>query len=94
MQDPNLPSNTPGTSLMQVQKLPTGMEGFDDILHGGLPIGRSTLISGTSGTGKTVFSLNFLHNGIRDFNEPGIFVTFEESPLDILRNAELWMESA
>jgi len=80
-------SITPGTALMQVQKLPTGMEGFDDILHGGLPIGRSTLISGTSGTGKTVFSLNFLHNGIRDFNEPGIFVTFEESPLDILRNA-------
>ena len=87
MQDPNLSSKTPGTALMQVQKLPTGMEGFDDILHGGLPIGRSTLISGTSGTGKTVFSLNFLHNGIRDFNEPGIFVTFEESPLDILRNA-------
>jgi hypothetical protein len=42
MQDPNLSSNTPGTALMQVQKLPTGMEGFDDILHGGLPIGRST----------------------------------------------------
>jgi predicted DNA-binding WGR domain protein len=55
--------------------------------NGGLPIGRSTLISGTSGTGKTVFSLNFLYNGIRHFNEPGIFVTFEESPLDILRNA-------
>ena len=55
--------------------------------QGGLPIGRSTLISGTSGTGKTVFSLHFLHNGIKDFDEPGIFVTFEESPLDILRNA-------
>jgi circadian clock protein KaiC len=83
MQDSRLSSSVP----MQVQKLPTGMEGFDDILHGGLPIARSTLISGTSGTGKTVFSLNFLYNGIRDFNEPGIFVTFEESPLDILRNA-------
>jgi len=72
---------------MQVQKLPTGIEGFDDICHGGLPIGRSTLISGTSGTGKTIFSLNFLCNGIRQFNEHGIFVTFEESPLDIIRNA-------
>ena len=40
-----------------------------------------------SGTGKTVFSLHFLHNGIKQFDEPGIFVTFEESPLDILRNA-------
>ena len=83
MQDP---SATPHT-LSSVQKLPTGIEGFDDICQGGLPIGRSTLISGTSGTGKTVFSLNFLYNGIRQYNEPGIFVTFEESPLDILRNA-------
>ncbi len=91
MPDPG-PTPTPqggsaGTPLPQVQKLPTGIEGFDDICHGGLPIGRSTLISGTSGTGKTVLSLNFLYNGIRQFNEPGIFVTFEESPLDILRNA-------
>ena len=70
-----------------VQKLPTGIEGFDDICHGGLPTGRSTLISGTSGTGKTVFSLHFLYNGIKQFDEAGIFVTFEESPLDILRNA-------
>jgi circadian clock protein KaiC len=83
MQDPSSLSH----ALTSVQKLPTGIEGFDDICQGGLPIGRSTLISGTSGTGKTVFSLNFLYNGIRQFDEPGIFVTFEESPLDILRNA-------
>jgi circadian clock protein KaiC len=78
---------TSGQPQMQVQKLPTGIEGFDDVCQGGLPIGRSTLISGTSGTGKTVFSLHFLHNGIKQFDEPGIFVTFEESPLDILRNS-------
>ena len=83
MQDPSATTH----ALSSVQKLPTGIEGFDDICQGGLPIGRSTLISGTSGTGKTVFSLNFLYNGIRQFDEPGIFVTFEESPLDILRNA-------
>ena len=83
MQDPTQSTN----GLIQVQKLPTGIEGFDDICHGGLPIARCSLISGTSGTGKTVFSLNFLYNGIRQYNEPGIFVTFEESPLDILRNA-------
>ena len=80
-------SSSSGSPQMQVQKLPTGIEGFDDVCHGGLPIGRSTLISGTSGTGKTVFSLHFLHNGIAHYDEPGIFVTFEESPLDILRNA-------
>ena len=83
MQDPTPSTNGP----IQVQKLPTGIEGFDDICHGGLPIARCSLISGTSGTGKTVFSLNFLYNGIRQYNEPGIFVTFEESPLDIQRNA-------
>ena len=72
---------------MQVQKLPTGIEGFDDVCHGGLPNGRSTLVSGTSGTGKTVFSLQYLHHGICHFDEPGIFVTFEESPQDIINNA-------
>ena len=49
------------THLSQVQKLATGIEGFDDVCHVVLPIGRSTLISGTSGTGKTVFSLHFLY---------------------------------
>lgn len=73
--------------MSHVQKLPTGIEGFDDICHGGLPIGRSTLVSGTSGTGKTILSLHFLYNGIKHYNEPGVFVTFEESPLDIIRNA-------
>jgi circadian clock protein KaiC len=82
-----MPDPSPEMRLSQVQKLPTGIEGFDDVCKGGLPIGRSTLISGTSGTGKTVFSLHFLYNGIQHFDEPGIFVTFEESPLDILRNA-------
>ena len=76
-----------GQPQLQVQKLPTGIEGFDDVCQGGLPIGRSTLISGTSGTGKTVFSLHFLHNGIQQFDEPGIFVTGGESPVDSLRTA-------
>ena len=72
---------------MQVQKIPSGIEGLDDVCQGGLPSGRSTLISGTSGTGKTIFSLQYLHHGICNFDEPGIFITFEESPLDIIRNA-------
>lgn len=63
------------------------IEGFDDISHGGLPIGRSTLVSGTSGTGKTLFSIQFLYNGIVEFDEPGVFVTFEETPQDIIKNA-------
>ena len=75
------------SNKMQVQKLPTGIEGFDDVGRGGLPVSRSTLVSGTSGTGKTVFSLQYLNHGICNFDEPGVFITFEESPLDIIRNA-------
>jgi len=73
-----------------VEKIPTMIEGFDDISHGGLPLGRTTLISGTSGTGKTLFSLQFLYNGITHFNEPGVLVTFEESPSDIIKNAYIF----
>ena len=65
------------SNKMQVQKLPTGIEGFDDVCRGGLPAARSTLVSGTSGTGKTVFSIQYLYHGICNFEEPGIFVTFE-----------------
>ncbi len=76
--------------LAGVEKIRTMIEGFDDISHGGLPIGRSTLVSGTSGTGKTLLSLQFLYNGISYFEEAGIFVTFEESPSDIIKNARIF----
>ena len=75
------------STLPGVKKIRTMMEGFDDISHGGLPAGRSTLVSGTSGTGKTLIAVQFLYNGITDFDEPGVFVTFEESPADIIQNA-------
>ncbi len=70
-----------------VQKLRTMIEGLDDITHGGLPKGRSTLVSGTSGTGKTLLAMQFLYNGITGLDEHGVFVTFEESPSDIIKNA-------
>lgn len=74
-------------SSPSVQKIRTLIEGFDDISHGGLPEGRSTLVSGTSGTGKTLLAVQFLYNGIIHFDDPGVFVTFEESPTDIIKNA-------
>ncbi|MEB3180438.1 MAG: circadian clock protein KaiC [Nostocaceae cyanobacterium] len=77
--------NTP--TIVGVEKIRTMIEGFDDISYGGLPVGRTTLFSGTSGTGKTLFSLQFLYNGITYFDDPGVFVTFEESPSDIIKNA-------
>jgi len=67
-------------STVGVQKIRTMIEGFDDISHGGLPAGRTTIVSGTSGTGKTLLAVQFLYNGLSHFDEPGVFVTFEESP--------------
>ena len=69
-----------------IPKLPTAIEGFDLIANGGLPRGRSTLLSGTSGSAKTVFAAQFLAAGVAKADEPGVFVTFEESPEDIRRN--------
>jgi circadian clock protein KaiC len=69
-----------------IVKLPTGIPGFDLIAYGGLPQGRTALVSGTAGSAKTVFAAQFLAAGIQKFNENGVFVTFEESPEDIRRN--------
>ncbi len=87
MNDSSQESKKTARKLVGVQKIRTMIEGFDDISHGGMPVGRTTLISGTSGTGKTLFGVQFLYNGITYFDEPGIFVTFEESPTDIIKNA-------
>ncbi len=69
-----------------VRRLPTGVPGFDAIAHGGLPEGRSTLVVGTAGSGKTVFAAQYLATGAEAFGQPGVFVTFDETPESILRN--------
>ena len=69
-----------------IEKLETGIAGFDELAQGGLPKGRTTLVSGTSGSGKTVFAIQFLAEGIRRGAEGGVFVTFEEPPKDIRKN--------
>lgn len=70
----------------ELAKLATGIVGFDQIANGGIPAGRSTLLSGTAGSGKTVMALQFLLAGIRDYGENGVFVTFEEAPADLMEN--------
>lgn len=70
----------------ELAKLATGITGFDQIANGGLPKGRTTLISGTAGSGKTILALQFLLAGVRDFGESGVFVTFEEAPADLMQN--------
>ena len=69
-----------------VEKLPTGIPSFDVIAKGGLPRMRTTLLSGTAGSGKTVFAMHFLAAGITKSDEHGVFVTFEESASDIRKN--------
>jgi len=69
-------------------KVPTGITGFDDITGGGLPRGRTTLLVGGPGSGKTIFALQFLVHGAQQCNEPGIFVAFEETSSRIATNAE------
>ena len=70
-----------------VTKAPTGIQGFDEITGGGLPRGRTTLVLGGPGCGKTVFALQALVNGAHEMREAGMFVAFEESTRQIVANA-------
>ena len=70
-----------------VERLPTGVNGLDDIAMGGLPAGRPTLVTGTTGSGKTLLAIEFLARGILSFGQPGVFVTIEETAEEIRRNA-------
>ncbi len=74
--------------VKKLNKAPTGITGFDEITRGGLPQGRTTLLVGGPGSGKTLFSLQFLIHGTCDCKEPGIFVAFEEASQRIIANTE------
>ena len=69
-----------------ISKSLTGIDGFDELTLGGLPTGRPSLVCGSAGCGKTLFATTFLIHGARDYGEPGVFVTFEERPIDIASN--------
>jgi len=69
-----------------IERLATGISGFDQVALGGLPRGRTTLVTGSTGSGKTLFAVEFLARGILRSGEPGLFVTFEETPEDLRRN--------
>ena len=70
---------------ISIEKARTGIDGFDEITAGGLPRGRPSLVCGSAGCGKTLFASTFLVNGARE-GDPGVFVTFEERPRDIVDN--------
>jgi circadian clock protein KaiC len=69
-----------------IAKAPTGINGFDDITAGGLPAGRPTLVCGGPGCGKTLFAMQFLVSGVTRFDEPGVFMSFEERTEELAQN--------
>jgi len=68
-------------------RVKTGVKGMDVLLNGGIPEGNIVLLSGGAGTGKSLFSLEFIYHGARDFNEPGVYITLEEFPDRFIENA-------
>jgi len=72
--------------MQQLRKAKTGINGLDEITLGGLPQGRPTLVCGGPGCGKTLFSMEFLVKGATLFNEPGVFMAFEEKAEELAVN--------
>lgn len=73
-------------SMAGLTKCPTGIQGLDEITGGGLPQGRPTLVCGSAGCGKTVLTMEFLLHGALQYNEPGVFMCFDETPEDLTKN--------
>ncbi|HSJ54932.1 MAG TPA: circadian clock protein KaiC [Anaerolineae bacterium] len=75
-----------GSGLHPVDKVPTGIQGLDDITDGGLPKGRPTLVCGDAGSGKTLMAMEFLVRGATQYGEPGLFMSFEETAEELAQN--------
>ena len=74
--------------MIQTQRVTSGIKGLDPLIEGGFPKGRSILVTGEPGTGKTIFALQFLAEGLAR-GEKCIFVTADEGPLDVLEQARV-----
>jgi len=79
-------SATQTEEFKKLNKCPTGIAGFEEITGGGLPAGRPTLVCGSAGSGKTLFAVEFLVNGAVRFDEPGVFIAFEENEVELTEN--------
>ena len=80
------PAKRTKPQLKLLPKSPTGISGLDEITGGGLPKGRPTLIAGSAGCGKTLFAMEFLVNGVMQYDEPGVFIAFEENTEELAEN--------
>lgn len=69
-----------------IARVPSGIPGLDEMIEGGFPRGRMALIAGGPGTGKSTFGMQFLHDGASRFNEPGLYLSLEETKKDIIEN--------
>jgi len=70
----------------RLEKCPTGISGLDEITEGGLPRGRPTLVCGGAGSGKTLLAMEFIVRGATEFDEPGVFMAFEETAEELATN--------
>ena len=85
-QKPNPAKKTKASNHKQLLKCPTGIEGLDQITEGGLPKNRTILVTGSAGSGKTLLGLDFLIKGAEKYNEPGIFVSFDETEEELYQD--------
>ena len=79
-------TTSPGLSSLVLEKVPTGIRGLDQVTHGGFPKGRTALVCGGPGTGKTLLGLEFLVRGALLYNEPGVCVAMEETAQELVTN--------
>lgn len=82
------PGNGRRPGRRPLAKAPTGIPGLDEITNGGLPRGRPTLLCGGAGCGKTLLAMEFLVRGALEYDEPGVFMSFEETTDDLVENAQ------
>lgn len=74
----------------KIELTPTGISGLDELLGGGIPRGHTVSVFGGPGTGKTTLAMQFLYNGASRYDEPGIFITLDESPGDLKRHMSVY----
>ena len=83
---PTITKKKSTTPHKQLEKCPSGIKGFDEITKGGFPKNRTTLVSGATGTGKTLFGIDFLISGAIKFKETGVFMSFEETEDELFKD--------
>jgi circadian clock protein KaiC len=81
-----VPRTKTAANRFELKKCPTGIQGLDEITMGGIPRGRPTLVTGGAGSGKTLIALEFLIKGTTEYNEPGVFMAFEETKEELTTN--------